>query len=681
MSTHLDILWFDHGTLDCQQLEKDLRDATMTRYQIIKVSSVDVAMTQLKKSPVDAILMIGETSNQSILNAVKQLAEAYPSIPIFVLSATEKDSLAIAALKSGAQDYLILNKMNAQILSRIISYAIERKAIQNKLVAFASIIEHANDAIYSKDLNGIITTWNHAAEIIYGYKAKDIIGKSAASLYSPDDRHESTHIIEAIKHNQQIIQYHTRRLRKDGEIIDVLLTASPIKANVNEITGVSVISSDITKQKIVEQELAIQYRVSKILNEAIEINEAAEDIIKTICDFFDWEGGELWVVDKLHHVIARHAAIFNQGCKYPTQHASYGSQENAPGYTWALQSPHWIENFHQNPITIKQATEYDASLSHCLSFPVMFQHKVIAVLCFYTNKKQQRHDHLLSTLMSIGVQFGIFINRKQIEISQRALEEMLKIKNLALEEQTQFLRRANEAKTMFLANMSHELRTPLNSIIGFSELMYMGKVGPLPPEHQDYLKEIVVNSRHLLHLINDILDITKIEAGKMDYQLSPSSLSQIIQDVHSAMQLDMNEKQINFEQWIAPELQCLINIDPGKVKQILFNYISNAIKFTPNGGQIKVRVELEGTGYFKLSVIDTGIGIKKDDISKLFEIFGQLNLSYSKRYQGMGLGLALTRHICEELGGCVDVMSEQGKGSTFIAILPFTKSTAAETGD
>ncbi len=681
MNNHLDILWFDNGTLESTQLEDDLHQSRLTDYHVTKVSSIDTALSQLKTKSVDATLIITKTLTPTILASITQLTQAYPSIPIFVLTETVEDTFAIAALKSGAQDYLILSKMNAQILTRIISYALERQTIQNQLIEFASIIAHANDAIYSKDLDGIITTWNHAAEMIYGYEAHEIIGKNSSILYPAENHHESAYIIEAIKHNQQITQFHTRRMRKNGETIDVLLTASPIKANVNDVTGVSVISSDITKQKIAEKEIAIQYRITKILNEAIEIDEAADHIIKTICNIFNWQGGELWLVDKTNHYIDRHYALFNNDIRYPKEKISCNLQEGIAGYVWVTESPHWIENFHVDPISRIQAKEYDTTLTHCFAFPVMFQRKVIAVLCFYDDKKQHHHYHLLSVLMSIGIQFGIFINRKQIEIAQRALEEILKIKNLALEEQTQFLRRANEAKTMFLANMSHELRTPLNSIIGFSELMYLGKVGSVSPEHQDYLKEIVVNSRHLLHLINDILDITKIEAGKMDYQLVPTLLGNIIQDVCHAMQLEMAEKHIQFEQSIAPELQCLIDTDPGKIKQILFNYMSNAIKFTPNGGHISVRAEIDNTHYFKLSVTDTGIGISQEDIGKLFEIFGQLNLSYSKRYQGMGLGLALTQHICKELGGSVSVKSELGKGSTFVAILPLIKSAARETGE
>lgn len=254
------------------------------------------------------------------------------------------------------------------------------------------------------------------------------------------------------------------------------------------------------------------------------------------------------------------------------------------------------------------------------------------------------------------------------------LQNELLLLNNDLEEQAFFLKQVNRAKSVFLANMSHELRTPLNSIIGFTEMMYKGIAGPVNPQHKEYLKEVVTSAQHLLHLINDLLDLSKIEAEKMEQRPVPCFLNKILQDVTQSMSLFISEKKMKYETYIDPTLMEEVMIDPDRLKQILYNYLSNAVKFTPPCGNITVKIIPENENFFRIDVSDTGIGISKNDMGKLFSMFTQLNVSYSKQYQGIGLGLALTRKLVEMMHGRVDVVSELGKGSTFSAILPLIKS-------
>jgi PAS domain S-box-containing protein len=231
------------------------------------------------------------------------------------------------------------------------------------------------------------------------------------------------------------------------------------------------------------------------------------------------------------------------------------------------------------------------------------------------------------------------------------------------------MQEANRLKSEFLANMSHELRTPLNAIIGFAELMYKGKVGPVSPEHHEYLGDILTSSRHLLQLINDVLDLAKVESGKMELRPEPVVLDKLVSEVRDVLRGLAAGKQLRVEIKIAPGIEP-ITVDPGRLKQVLYNYLSNAIKFTPEGGAVVVRAALSGDDFFRLDVEDTGVGIKAEDLSRLFVEFQQLDASASKRYQGTGLGLALTKRIVEAQGGRIEVQSEPGKGSIFSAILP-----------
>lgn len=252
---------------------------------------------------------------------------------------------------------------------------------------------------------------------------------------------------------------------------------------------------------------------------------------------------------------------------------------------------------------------------------------------------------------------------------QKRLEEQLRAKNEELEAQNCRVQEANRLKSEFLANMSHELRTPLNGIIGFAELMHSGKVGPISAEHEEYLGDILSSSKHLLQLINDVLDLAKVESGKMEFYPEKIDTQHLLNEVRDILRTLIAKKQIKLDIVVEPNL-CELFIDPAKLKQIVYNYISNAIKFTDVGGQISIRVTPEGEKNFRLEVEDNGIGIREEDLDRLFAEFEQLDTSMSKQFQGTGLGLALTKRIVEAQNGTVGVKSTFGEGSQFYAILP-----------
>lgn len=229
--------------------------------------------------------------------------------------------------------------------------------------------------------------------------------------------------------------------------------------------------------------------------------------------------------------------------------------------------------------------------------------------------------------------------------------------------------KSNRFKSSFLANMSHELRTPLNAIIGFAELLYDGAVPPEAPQHKEFLGDILSSGRHLLQLINDVLDLSKVEAGKLEFRPEPVALEPFIAEVLATLRKTAADKLIRVKIDVDASLG-LIEIDPGRLKQILFNYASNALKFTPREGAISVRARAEGPNTFRLEVEDTGIGISPEEIGRLFSEFEQLDAGAAKKHGGTGLGLALTKRLVEAQGGSVGVDSTLGRGSTFYAILP-----------
>ena len=230
---------------------------------------------------------------------------------------------------------------------------------------------------------------------------------------------------------------------------------------------------------------------------------------------------------------------------------------------------------------------------------------------------------------------------------------------------------ASRAKTEFLANMSHDLRTPLNGIIGFTELILDGKCGSVTVEQKEYLNDIISCTHQLLAMINELLDIARIESGKMQFQPKYVDVSRTLKQSVDIFGTLMVNKNISLEIEIDPSVNHLV-IDPTKFRQVIYNYVSNAFKYTHPGGHITIRVYREKANFFRLEVEDTGIGIHRKDIPKLFKGFQQLDKDSLnlEEHTSTGLGLALTRQIVEAQGGRVGVESAWKKGSKFYAILP-----------
>ncbi|HBA88570.1 MAG TPA: hypothetical protein DCZ75_11500 [Geobacter sp.] len=253
------------------------------------------------------------------------------------------------------------------------------------------------------------------------------------------------------------------------------------------------------------------------------------------------------------------------------------------------------------------------------------------------------------------------------DVTQRRKLQESEIARLAAEETCR-------TKSDFLANMSHELRTPLNSVIGFSELLQDELYGPMNEKQQEYVNSIHASGRHLLSLINDILDLSKVESGKMELELSVFPLRELLNDSLMMFKEKAMKGAIGIHLELAPEADANITADQRKLKQIMVNLLSNAVKFTPAGGAIDVNAVRAGD-FIEIAVADSGIGIKVKDIPKLFKPFTQLESVYTREYEGTGLGLALTMRLVELHGGAIRVESEIGKGSRFSFTLPFKQVT------
>jgi PAS domain S-box-containing protein len=281
---------------------------------------------------------------------------------------------------------------------------------------------------------------------------------------------------------------------------------------------------------------------------------------------------------------------------------------------------------------------------------------------------------------------GRFVSIVRDISDRKRTEEDLRLAKENAEHARELAERANRAKSDFIAGVSHELRTPLNAIIGFSKLLFNPRVGPLNTDQEAYIKDVVQSAEHLLHLINDILDLSKIEAGKMKLEPSQFSLPDLLEQSTTIVREKARLHRLALTIDVAPEVAALpyVEADARKIKQVLYNLLSNAVKFTPDGGSITVTAtlqenEAEDHGIL-ISVTDTGIGIAPEHKARIFAAFEQVDNSYTRQQQGTGLGLALCQRIMELHEGRIWVESVEGEGSTFSFCIPLP-ATASSSPD
>ena len=307
-----------------------------------------------------------------------------------------------------------------------------------------------------------------------------------------------------------------------------------------------------------------------------------------------------------------------------------------------------------------------ASLFAC---PVVYLGRTSGVLVMVGTRGLRTHEQ--SFVERIADALGAALGNLQTYTDLQALSAQLGEKNEALKQQAAELDQANRLKSEFLATMSHELRTPLNAIIGFAEVLKDDLVGELSEQQREYVGDILDSGEHLLQLINDILDLSKVEAGKMDLDLDAVDLKPLFGNSLAMVKEKALAQRIELVADVDASLDSAW-LDARKVKQIVYNLLSNAVKFTPSGGTVVLRVApVEQDGWWlAVSVTDTGIGISVADQARLFQPFVQIDGSLAKQFEGTGLGLAMVKRLTELQGGSVSLDSAPGKGSTFTVLLP-----------
>lgn len=302
-----------------------------------------------------------------------------------------------------------------------------------------------------------------------------------------------------------------------------------------------------------------------------------------------------------------------------------------------------------------------------LAVPVVFREQCLGVLVLASLAPLPEQDRVF--VAHIVGQLGVALNNIKQFNDLKYLSEQLRESSSEISRKNLLLEEADRAKSEFLANMSHELRTPLNAIIGFSEAMKDGLMGELAEKQREYIGDIYASGEHLLSLINDILDLAKVEAGKMTLELEPVSIADIL---HTSLSM-VREKALDHRLKLSLDIDDdmpKIAADMRKLKQITFNLLSNAVKFTPDGGSVTCSAH-RLDDMLEIAVSDTGIGIAPEDQARLFQPFTQIDSALSRQYQGTGLGLVMIKRLAELHGGSVGLESAAGHGSRFWVRIPW----------
>jgi PAS domain S-box-containing protein len=505
-----------------------------------------------------------------------------------------------------------------------VTYRKQLEAAERDRLFLSSIVSSADDAIVSKDLNGIVTSWNKAAERLFGYKADEIIGHPIEILMPPGHADEENQILDRLRRGGRIEHYETQRRRKDGSIVEVSVTISPIRDRIGRIVGASKIARDITERKRWQEAEVAESFLGAIV-------ESAEDaIISKNLDgiVMSWNSA----AEKLFGYLA--AEIIGKPI------------------TILIPADHPDEE-----VQILKRIRRGERIEH---------HET------QRRRKDGSIVEVAQTISPIRDSLGRVVGVSNITRDVTEQKRSERREREALRQAQEARRQAEDAsiaKDEFLATISHELRTPMTAILGWSRMMMSGE---LTPDRQQRGIEIIDrNARAQAQLIEDLLDISRIVSGRLRIEFKPVDMAAVIAAAVESIRPTAEAKKIRIQTVLSSAGGPILG-DADRLQQVIWNLLSNAVRFTGRDGFIQIELQ-RIESQVEISVTDNGIGIKPEFFPHLFERFTQADSSTTRSRGGLGMGLAIVKSLVELHGGVVSAYSEgEGKGSTFTVKLPIS---------
>jgi PAS domain S-box-containing protein len=678
----------------------------------------------------------------------------------------------------------------------------------------AAIVESSDDAIVSKDLNGVITSWNRAAERMFGYDSSEAIGRPIRMLIPPERQREEDEVLSRIRAGRSVDHFETVRVRKDGSRIDISLTVSPIRHEDGTIVGASKIARDITERKRIEAALAAAHAARADLQQRLLALTEASGTLLGSPQFEDVLPGILSLASNL--VTADAYAVWrpDRGRRFWSIVSHEGLSANfvsaaiVPGpLDAAFTAPYVCEDMSTSPASSIRHDEYSREgIRSLLAVPLVVRGESLASLTFYYRQRHVFSEVELLAARALGNLAAAALNIAELygeqrrsgvqtrlladlgEVLARALADRRTLTDIAglavpdfadwcvvevahpdgtiarfpadappcihseavirtgssflisylgdevagesagteqqeaarrlgirslisvplrvrtgvigaitfanvkshrgyREQDVRFAegiagrvaltientrayeeaREANRLKDDFLATLSHELRTPLNAILGYTRML---RTKTVAADRRDAALDTVErNARSLAQIVDDVLDISRVVAGKLALQVQPVVLSQLLDDAVATVLPAAQAKGVTINARVAPEVQTIV-ADADRLRQVLWNLLSNAVKFTSRGGRVHVEA-YRVQGQIEVVVTDTGEGIPREFLPYVFDRFRQADSRMPGVRSGLGIGLAIARHIVEMHGGTIEAASDGlGKGATFRVRLP-----------
>ena len=434
------------------------------------------------------------------------------------------------------------------------------------------------------------------------------------------------------------------------------------------------LAAELEARKESEARLAIEHSITRTLAYAESLEEAAPEILRCFCEHMGASMSALWLLNPSGTDL--HCKFIEMGemtqAMYRLRQASLAHDfprgTGLAGHVWELNAPVALAQEYQGRKFPRAKYARAAGLTHAAGFPIKMGDEIRGVIEFFTRNPLINDTSLINMLDAIGSEIGQFIQRKRVEAERKSL--LMREKTLR-----QQAEKASRLKDEFLATVSHELRTPLNSILGWGQILSTGKL--TPEEQNNALETIYRNARSQSQLIDDLLDTSRLITGNLHLSLSPTAVAPTILAAIDVVRPAAEAKSLTIE----TDLDCdveTITCDTQRLQQMVWNLLTNAVKFTPDGGRIKIIYECVENSV-RISVVDTGLGIASDFLPLVFDRFRQADSSSTRTHHGLGLGLAIVRHLAELHGGQVSVTSDgPGKGSTFSITLPITLAVVSE---
>jgi two-component system, chemotaxis family, CheB/CheR fusion protein len=573
--------------------------------------------------------------------------------------------IEIDALRRDGSEIMVALAINATqvngspIFTAYLRDITERKRAEETNRRLAAIIESSGDAIISKDLDELVTSWNKEAERLFGYSADEIIGKPITVFVSPDRHNEELGIIERLRQGERVLRYETVYFRKDGIALNVSLAVWPIKDETGNVIGASKIARDITERIRTERRRTTQYAVTNLLAASWTLAEVATELLEAMASSGDWAFAAIWTYDEaagglrcrnVWHEASERVKKFSDLSLVVTLPEGQG----LPGRVWNSKKPTWVYDVTRDPNFPRAPYAAAADLHGGFAFPLFFQGEIDGIMELFSHNVVEPDEDLLQMVEALGSQIGLFIARGRI------VQELQRHKENA--------GAASTAKDRFLGLLTDKLRAPLTPV-----LTWAGKIAEqsdLRPDVQQGLKMVRGSVELEMRLIEDVLDLSRIARGKLTLQLRKADAHELLQSALEIVRSDIEKRHLTPFVALEASRHELV-ADAPRLQQVFWSVLHNACKFTPENGTVSVRSYNPSPRRITIEISDNGIGIEPRFVEKVFYAFEQAD----SQSEGLGLGLAISKAIVEMHSGTIRAHSEGlGKGATFVIELPIRGS-------